>query len=70
MASRNKFSKALKHLKNKSIDEKLELLEAIPTNNTAGIFVQEPGTFDTEETPADIDSPLNLDQDGDGAEGL
>ena len=68
MASRNKFSKALKHLKNKSIDEKLELLEAIPTNNTAGIFVDEPGTFDTEETPADIDSPLDLDQDGDGGE--
>ena len=68
MASRNKFSKALKHLKNKSIDEKLELLEAIPTNNTAGIFVDEPGTFDTEETPAEIDSPLDLDQDGDGGE--
>jgi hypothetical protein len=69
MASRNKFSRALKHLKDKSIDEKLEMLEAAPTNNTSGIFVQEPGTFDTEETPPDIDSPLNLDQDGDGAEG-
>ena len=59
MANRNKFSKALKHLKNKSIDEKLELLEAIPTNNTTGIFVDVPGTFDTEETPAEIDSALD-----------
>jgi len=35
----NKYSKALKHLKNKNIDEKLKLLEQIPTNNTGGLYV-------------------------------
>jgi len=51
----NRYSKALKHLKNKNIDEKLELLEQLPTNNTTGIFVDIPGTFEPEEIgPGDL----------------
>ena len=66
----NRYSKALKHLKNKTIDEKLELLEALPINNTTGIFVDVPGVKTPERTePGDIDSPLDLNQDGDGADG-
>ena len=65
----NRYSKALKHLKNKTIDEKLELLEALPINNTTGIFVDVPGVKTPERTePGEIDSELNLSQDGDGSE--
>ena len=35
---RNKFSKALKHLKSKKIDEKLKLLDESPTNNMKGVY--------------------------------
>ena len=34
---RNNFKKALHHLKSNQIDEKLEMLNEIPTNNTTGI---------------------------------
>ena len=63
----NKYSKALKHLKNKTIDEKLELLSEIPTNNTAGIFVDVPGVNEPAETvPGDLplDQGLDLAEDG------
>ena len=66
----NRYTKALKHLKNKNLDEKLELLEALPTNNTTGLYVDTPGFPDPETiTPGDIDSALDLNQDGDGEEG-
>lgn len=68
----NRYSKALKHIKNKTIDEKLKLLEQIPTNNTAGIFVDVPGTFEPEEIgPGDLpaNEGLNLAEDGQGQEG-
>ena len=68
----NRYSKALKHLKNKNIDEKLKLLEQIPTNNTAGIFVDIPGTFEPEKIePGDLpfNDGLNLVEDGQGQEG-
>ena len=66
----NRYTRALKQIKDKSLDEKLKLLEALPTNNTTGIFVDTPGVTTPERTePGDIDSPLNLEQDGDGAEG-
>ena len=35
---KNSFSKAIKHLKSKNIDEKLEMLNEIPTNNTSSIY--------------------------------
>lgn len=41
-SQKNKFQKINYHLKSKQIDEKLELLNEIPTNNTAGIYVVEP----------------------------
>lgn len=66
----NKYSKALKHLKNKTIDEKLELLSEIPTNHTGGLYTDVPGVNEPPETvPGDIDSPLNLEEDGQGQEG-
>ena len=66
----NRYSRALKQIKDKTLDEKLQLLSEIPTNNTAGVFVDTPGRPAPEETiPGDIDSPLNLEQDGDGEEG-
>ena len=68
----NRYSKALKHIKNKTIDEKLKLLEQIPTNNTAGIFVDIPGTFEPEKIePGDLpfNHGLDLAEDGQGQEG-
>lgn len=34
----NRYRRALKQLSDKSIDEKLRLLEALPTNNTVGVY--------------------------------
>ena len=40
---KNKFSKALNHLKSKKLDEKIKKLEeAAPTNNMSGIYQQSP----------------------------
>ena len=53
----NKYSKALKHLKNKTIDEKLELLSEIPTNHTGGLYTDVPGVNEPPETvPKDQES--------------
>ena len=42
---RNKFSKALRHLKSKKIDEKIKSLEeAAPTNNMSGVYQVTPST--------------------------
>lgn len=38
----NSFRKAIRHLKSTQIDEKLQMLSEIPTNNTASIYVIEP----------------------------
>ena len=40
----NKFSRALGHLKSTTIEEKLQLqlLSEIPTNNTQGVYTDEP----------------------------
>jgi hypothetical protein len=66
----NRYTRALKQLKNKTLDEKMELLEALPTNSTIGLYTDVPGVVTPETTSqGDIDSALNLDQDGDGAEG-
>ena len=44
---RNKFSKALKHLKSKKIDEKIKSLEeAAPTNSMSGVYQVTPSTGD------------------------
>ena len=65
----NRYSKALKHLKNKSIDEKLELLEALPTNNTAGLYTDVPGQSVTPDPVQLLPRSADLEQDGDGVEG-
>jgi len=65
----NRYSKALKHLKNKSIDEKLELLEALPINNTYGLYTDVPGEFEDPDPVTLLPRSADLDQDGDGADG-
>jgi len=56
---KNKFKKINHHLKSKQIDEKLELLSEIPTNNTSGIYVVEPDYYvqdpDVEGLPRTVD---------------
>ena len=47
MSKRNRYSKALKHLKSTKIDEKLKSLdEATPTNHTKGLYAMNPPGFD------------------------
>lgn len=65
----NRYTRAIKQLKNKTLDEKLQLLSEIPTNNTTGIFVDTPGQYADKVEPGDINNALDLDQDGDGEEG-
>ena len=43
----NRYTRALKQLKSKSIDEKLELLSEIPTNSSGGLYVDVPGVYTT-----------------------
>ena len=60
----NKFSRALEHLKSTTIDEKLQLqlLSEIPTNNTQGIYTDEPERTETTTLNANL-NPLDLTQD-------
>jgi len=67
---KNTFRKAVRHLKSAQIDEKLELLSEIPTNNTSGIYIVEPHYFVQDpDLPGEVTREANFDQDGDGAEG-
>ena len=64
----NRYTKALKQLKSKSIDEKLELLSEIPTNSSGGLYVDVPGVYTTPPITSPIGvtgTPVDLDQDGD-----
>ena len=64
----NRYTRALKQIKDKTLDEKLELLSEIPTNNTAGLYVDT--TWRIMRTPEEIvpgdiaDSQQNLEEDG------
>tara|TARA_R100000027_G_scaffold32404_1_gene23665 strand:- start:21 stop:2699 length:2679 start_codon:yes stop_codon:yes gene_type:complete len=60
----NKFSRALEHLKSTTIDEKLQLqlLSEIPTNNTQGIYTDEPERTETSTLNPNL-NPLDLTQD-------
>lgn len=58
---RNTFRRAVRHLKLNQIDEKLHLLNELPTNNTYGIYVVEPEGIET--VGENIDAPLDLEQD-------
>lgn len=66
----NRYRKALKHLKSKELDEKLELLSEIPTNNISNLYVNEPGYIVQDpDVPGEVTREANFDQDGDGVEG-
>jgi len=65
----NRYTKALKHIKNKNIDEKLKLLEQIPTNNTGGLYLDIPGEVITPPPEQVLPRAADLAEDGDGAEG-
>ena len=53
----NKFAKARQHLRSTHLDEKIQMLSEIPTNNTGTFFVVEPDVFET--IPA-VRAPLDL----------
>ena len=58
----NKFSRALGHLKSTCIDEKIRLLDEQPTNNTSGIYTDEPERTVTTTLNPNL-NPLDLTQD-------
>ena len=64
---KNSFSKAINHLKSKNIDEKLEMLNEIPTNNTSSIYSVVPNSItvgnDTTKTVPDY-STVDFEIDG------
>ena len=53
----NKFARARQHLRSSSLDEKLQMLSEIPTNNTSSYYEIEPDVFET--IPA-VRAPLDL----------
>ena len=60
----NTFKKINYHLKSKQIDEKLELLNEIPTNNTTGIYVVEPEyQVQDPDVPGEVTREANFTQD-------
>ena len=56
----NKFRSAVRHLKSNRIDEKLELLSEIPTNNMGGVY-----TIDPEYVVQDPDIPGEVTREAD-----
>lgn len=64
-SSRNNiFKKAIHHLKSNQIDEKLQLLSEIPTNNAAGIYIVEPGyQVQDPDIPGDVTKEVDFLQD-------
>ena len=56
----NKFARARQHLRSTHLDEKIQMLNEIPTNNTTTFFVTEPDVFET--IPA-VTAPLDLEAD-------
>ena len=42
MVRKNKFTKALRHIKSTEIDEKIAVLEAAPTNSLSGVYSKSP----------------------------
>jgi len=64
--SKNRYTRALKVLKNSQVDEKLQILESLPTNNTTGLYVVEPAIVNTVTVPGEVDREADFTQDGDG----
>jgi len=65
----NRYSRALKQIKDKTLDEKLQLLSEIPTNNAGGLYQDVPGEFEIPDPVQLLPRAADLEQDGDGAEG-
>ena len=67
---KNSFSKAIKHLKSKNIDEKLEMLNEIPTNNTSSIYSVVPNSVTVGvDVPETVPDYSTIDFEIDGADG-
>ena len=66
---KNSFSKAIGHLKSTKIDEKLEVLHEIPTNNTTTLYTVVPGTVTRTDNLGKIPDHSTIDWDIDGSSG-
>ncbi len=64
--AKNRYTRALKVLKDSQVDEKLQMLESLPTNNTTGLYVVEPAIVNTVTIPGEVDREADFTQDGDG----
>ena len=65
----NRYTRALKQIKDKTLDEKLELLSEIPTNNAGGLYTDVPGEYETPPPEQLLPRGADLSQDGDGESG-
>ena len=65
----NRYTRALKQIKDKTLDEKLELLSEIPTNNAGGLYTDVPGEFVTPDPVQGLPRGADFEQYGDGEEG-
>ena len=66
--AKNRYTRALKVLKNSQVDEKLQILESLPTNNTTSMYALTPEINDT-ETITLLPRAADFTQDGDGGAG-
>ena len=66
---KNSFSKALGHLKSTKIDEKLEVLNEIPTNNTMSLYTVVPGTATRVDNLGEVPDHSSIDWNVDGGNG-
>ena len=61
---KNNFKKAIRHLKEKQIEEKLQLLNEIPTNNIGGLYNIEPEySVQDPDIPGEVTREANFEQD-------
>ena len=65
----NRYTRALKQIKDNTLDEKLELLSEIPTNNAGGLYTDVPGEYETPPPEQILPRGADLSQDGDGESG-
>ena len=65
--AKNRYTRALKVLKNSHVDEKIQMLESLPTNNTTGLYVVDPAIINT-VTIQGLERAADFTQDGDGGE--
>ena len=65
---RNTFSRAIRQLKSEEIDNKIQLTETLPTNNTMGVFISMPpgAVVSTVTVQREVGGLLDLDFDADG----